>query len=154
MRAEDVTLRPFRKGDGPFVRAIVTEVLTSYGLPMGGETDADLDNIEVAYARGAFFVLEHAGTIVGCGGVSEHEPTRFEVRKMYFLPIIRGLGLGKVLLTTLLDEARRRGATSVYLETNRKLGEAIRLYEKLGFVHMPLASAIPPRCDIVMQLVL
>ena len=71
---------------------------------------------------------------------------------MYFLPSVRGLGLGRMMLTALLDEARRRGARSVYLETNRVLKDAMRLYEKLGFVEQPLASAIPPRCDVVMSL--
>jgi ribosomal protein S18 acetylase RimI-like enzyme len=55
---------------------------------------------------------------------------------MWVAPAARGLGLGRRLLRELEDEARRRGATAIRLETNRTLGEAIALYRSAGYVEI------------------
>ena len=46
---------------------------------------------------------------------------------------VRGLGLGRRLLTELETHAVRRGAHTLRLETNRNLGEAIALYRSCGY---------------------
>ena len=45
----------------------------------------------------------------------------------------RGLGLGRRLLGELESHARNNGATTVHLETNRTLKEAIHLYRTSGY---------------------
>src|ERR687885_1580539 len=46
----------------------------------------------------------------------------------------RGQGLGRALVEHLLDEARRRGYRRVLVETTKEWHDAIRLYERCGFV--------------------
>jgi GNAT superfamily N-acetyltransferase len=65
----------------------------------------------------------------------------------------RGLGIGRRLSEAVLDWARARGARKVVLVSSTRLGEALRLYERLGFEHQPL----PPdpgyaSADVYMEL--
>jgi len=53
---------------------------------------------------------------------------------MYFLPEIRGLGLGKQVLDRAIEHARRLGFSAIVLETISVLKRAIYLYTRFGFV--------------------
>ena len=48
-------------------------------------------------------------------------------------PLYRGLGLGKQLLQTALEHARKNGFPEARLDTTSDLRRAIGLYEKAGF---------------------
>lgn len=148
------TIRAFRPGDGPHVRRIVRDTLVAHGLPPSEETDGDLDEVEHSYADGRFYVVTLHGAVKGCGGVRRVEPGVAEIRKMYFLPELRGLGAGRALLDRLVDDARALGATRVFLETHEALSRAIALYEKNGFSVAKDRRPDTPRCDRVMERVL
>jgi ribosomal-protein-alanine acetyltransferase len=51
-------------------------------------------------------------------------------------PEHRGSGLGRALMHALIDEARRRGATEVFLEVRADNPVARGLYESLGFAEI------------------
>lgn len=61
---------------------------------------------------------------------------RWELAKLAVDPAFRGRGIGEALVLAVAAEARRRGGTVLWLETARKLGPAIALYHKLGFVEV------------------
>jgi GNAT superfamily N-acetyltransferase len=66
-------------------------------------------------------------------------------------------GIGRRLLERTIREARTAGARRLYLETNRKMTAAIRLYESLSFRHVPPERVIPSayaRSDVSMELFL
>ena len=68
---------------------------------------------------------------------------------------LQGAGIGRHLLQSVIAEARTSGARRLYLETNRKLAPAIRLYESVGFRHLPPERIIPSpyaRADVYMEL--
>jgi len=46
---------------------------------------------------------------------------------------VRGLGIGRRMLDALEIQARELGLTTLRLETNKELGEAIALYRNAGF---------------------
>ncbi|OWZ84799.1 ribosomal protein S18-alanine N-acetyltransferase [Natranaerobius trueperi] len=48
-------------------------------------------------------------------------------------PNYRGIGVGRVVLISLLTHAKERGATRATLEVRKSNESAIRLYQKLGF---------------------
>jgi ribosomal protein S18 acetylase RimI-like enzyme len=58
-------------------------------------------------------------------------------------PQIRGLGLGRRLLTELEKQASARGTEVLRLETNRNLTEAIALYRAAGYTEVPAFNDEP-----------
>jgi GNAT superfamily N-acetyltransferase len=84
-----------------------------------------------------FFVLRHAGTPAGCGGVKLFGTVYGEIKRMYVRPQFRGLGFGKLMLNHLADYAQANGLKLLRLETGIHQREAIALYERMGFRRIP-----------------
>ncbi|MCT2563579.1 GNAT family N-acetyltransferase [Chryseobacterium herbae] len=80
------------------------------------------------------------------------EPLRFELSKMAVSPKAQGKKIGYLVGRALVDKARELKAQSIFLETNSVLVPAIKLYEKLGFKHMPISDSAYDRCDTQMLL--
>lgn len=80
----------------------------------------------------SFFVARLDGEPVGCGGVS-FEGGLAEVKRMYVRPAARARGVARAILARLEDEARRRGADRLALETGDAQHAAVRFYERAGF---------------------
>ena len=53
--------------------------------------------------------------------------------ELYIAPALRGQGWGSALLQSIMDEAVRRGATYIDLNTSEDDPGARRLYERFGF---------------------
>ena len=83
---------------------------------------------------------------------SEHEPFVYELAKMAVSPKAQGKKIGYLLGKTLVDLAKDLKAEKIVLETNSALVPAIKLYEKLGFIHIPITDAGYDRVDVQMQL--
>ncbi|RDI49217.1 GNAT family N-acetyltransferase [Nocardia mexicana] len=49
----------------------------------------------------------------------------------------RGLGVGTALVRTVVDTGRSEGFEGVVLTTMPTMGDARRIYERMGFVHVP-----------------
>jgi ribosomal protein S18 acetylase RimI-like enzyme len=60
-----------------------------------------------------------------------------EIKRMYVRPQFRGLGLARLMLDHLAGYARAQGVGLLRLETGIYQGEAIRLYEGMGFRSIP-----------------
>ncbi len=92
------------------------------------------------------------GEAVGtCALIKEGEGV-FELAKMAVAPKAQGLRIGRLLGERAIERARKAGAHTVYLVSNRKLTTALSLYTKLGFVEVPMAPSIYQRADIKMEL--
>lgn len=81
-----------------------------------------------------------------------NEPLKFELSKMAVSPKAQGKKIGYLVGQALVDKARELRAESIFLETNSVLVPAIKLYEKLGFKHMPVSDSVYSRCDTQMLL--
>ncbi len=99
-----------------------------------------------------FFAMDGAQA-VGTAAAIWAGPGIIELGKMAVAPAHRGRGLGERLGHAGIDYARAQGAAKVYLETNSTLANAIRLYERLGFMHAPFpAHSDYARADVYMEL--
>ncbi len=74
--------------------------------------------------------------IAGCGALKVLDERRGELKSMRVANAYLGRGIGRAILDYLLAEARRRGMTSLWLETGSApaFTPALRLYERAGFV--------------------
>jgi putative acetyltransferase len=143
--ASEITIRSAANADGKQIKKLIYSVLTEYGLvPEPGGTDSDIEDVEKNYIErgGVFEVLVASkgssngnsnGKILGTAGLYPVDEKVVELRKMYFLPELRGRGWGKKTLTRMIERARELGFKKVYLETASPLKEAIGLYKSFGF---------------------
>ena len=139
----DLQIRPITERDNAAVADIIRQVMTEFGAVGCGYsiTDAEVDDMYSAYNRkgSAFFVVELDGRVLGCGGFAPLEggaAGTCELRKMYFMAELRGLGLGTELLRLCLEEAADAGFRQCYLETADNMKQAQRLYGRHGFRYL------------------
>ena len=97
-----------------------------------------------------FFVVE-GGEVLGTCAVILHEPGVYEIAKMAVSPSARGRGYGDLLMEATTEFARRAGATKMVIVSNTVLTTAIRLYEKHGFVRVPLSHERFARANIRLE---
>ena len=91
------------------------------------------DDADLLPPRGAFLVASLDGEPVACGAVKRLAPRVGSLKRMWVAAGARGLGIGRRMLEALEREARRLGLTTLRLETNGALTEAIALYKSAGF---------------------
>jgi GNAT superfamily N-acetyltransferase len=60
-----------------------------------------------------------------------------EVRLLAVLPSARGQGVGTALMAECVRRARQAGAAALGLHTMDMMRAAMRMYERMGFVHVP-----------------
>lgn len=146
----DCLIRDWQPIDRHPAADLIACVLQEYRLGCEPEgADRDVLNVEDAYwaTGGEFWVVEQAGLLVGTGGYYPvaRGKQAVEIRKMYLLPAVRGLGLGRYLLQTLEATIAARGFQQIWLETATVLKEAVNLYERSGY---QLATGVETaRCD-------
>lgn len=136
----DYLIRPIAPGDDAAVASVIRTVMPEFGAVGSGFaiSDPEVDWMSRAYSepRCAYFVIERNGEVMGGGGVAPltgGEPDVCELRKMYFLPEVRGMGAGATMMTYCLSAARELGFKRCYLETLSGMDAAMRLYERTGF---------------------
>jgi GNAT superfamily N-acetyltransferase len=151
-------IRAARNEDCEQVRKIIFNILLEYGLKPDPEgKDKDLDDIEENYFnhQGFFGVAvdRDKNEILGTFGIVYTGTGTCELRKMYVMKNARGKGIGKVLLNTAIEIAKRKKYNKIVLETISPLKEAIAMYKKYGFTEtMPLE--VNKRCDMAFELII
>lgn len=141
MQNETLLIRPIEAADNTFLASIIREVMTAYGAVGDGFSinDPEVNHMYDSYqgSGSAYFVLTNAqNEVLGGGGIGPlvgGDPTTCELKKMYFLPSVRGQGMGKKMVNHLLDAAKNLGYKTCYLETLDRMSEAKVLYAKMGF---------------------
>ncbi|MBL0039610.1 MAG: GNAT family N-acetyltransferase [Xanthomonadales bacterium] len=73
--------------------------------------------------------------VVGTCALLQESPGVYELTKMAVTAAHQGAGIGRLLLDAIVDEFRRLGGDTLFLETHSSLKAAISLYERAGFEH-------------------
>ena len=82
---------------------------------------------------GVILMAQVDDAIVGTGSLFALEPRVFEVAKMAVTEAYQARGIGERLLAALMDCARGKGAAKLFIVSNTRLENAIRLYRRHGF---------------------
>lgn len=91
-------------------------------------------------AKRIFYTVKHSEEVVGCGGLIQKnpkkEPMTGEITDIYLIPELRGKGLGKALVSDLIQKAEALGFDKLFLTTRTEFVAATQLYQKLGFTQV------------------
>jgi len=77
------------------------------------------------------------GEAVGCGAIRKYDTDTIEVKRMFVSVNVRGEGVGSKILIELEIWAKQLGFKKSILETGNILPEAVRLYKKNNYIHIP-----------------
>ncbi len=155
----DYNIRKIELKDNAAVAVVIRNVLVEHNVPKVGTAyaDASLDRMYETYnrPRAIYFVIEKEGRIVGGAGIAQLDngsESICELQKMYFLPELRGLGIGSQMMVKCLDAAKELGYEQCYLETVNFMKAAQKLYVRSGFEYLegPLGDTGHNACDVWM----
>lgn len=111
-----------------------------YHLPITAEDQPDLAGIPSFYQQenGNFWAAVDGGAVVGTIAVKNIGRGNAVLRKMFVKKEYRGkeLGVSRALLTRLIEWAREKNFSRIYLGTTPQFLAAHRFYEKNGFVEI------------------
>ncbi len=150
------SIRPITPADDAAVAGIIRTVMPEFGASGPGFAihDPEVGFMSHAYAapRSVYFVVERDGAVQGGGGIAPLAGAAVdlcELRKMYFLPGLRGAGAGAALMARCLEAARGFGFRRCYIETLTGMDAAQALYLKSGFARIdaPLGATGHHGCN-------
>jgi GNAT superfamily N-acetyltransferase len=155
---EHLTFRPFEAGDETAFRELNEAWIKQYFAMEAKDSKVLNDPVEYILRPGGEIVMAMLGDrAVGCCALLPMVDGGFEVAKMAVAEECRGRGFGKKLLANVVECARQMGAKRLYLETNKKLSNAIHVYESQGFTHLPperVQRSPYARADVQMEMFL
>lgn len=126
--------------DMDVVRTLFREYQQGLGVSLCFQDfDAELAGLPGKYAgaQGCILLAETDGKPAGVVALRSLEGDAVaEMKRLYVRPTARGLGLGRKLAVSIIDEARKRRYGAIRLDTLPHLVEAIELYRVLGFAEI------------------
>lgn len=99
---------------------------------------------------GAILMAEYNGVVAGTVGLRKVDEVTWEFTKMAVDPAFRRKGIAEAISYASFRKAAELGATRVILYSNTRNAGAIQLYEKLGFLHVPVESGVYERANVKM----
>lgn len=155
---DEVVFRSFEKGDEESFRLLNEAWIEKHFVIEEKDRETLWDPQEQILDKGGYIIMaERAGQRIGCCALIARRDERFEVAKMTIADGERGQGLGRKLLDHVVQFARDKRMGTLYLETNTKLQNAIRIYEAVGFRHLPaekVKRSPYARANVYMEMVL
>ncbi len=159
MTHNNFIIREIKSEDNPKIAQAIRDILIEFGVPKVGTAYADtiLDTLFEAYEveKAIYYVIEKDGEIYGGAGIKQldnFDGNVCELQKMYFLPEARGIGFGSKMMEICLQKARDFGFEQCYLETLPYMGDARKLYRKVGFkdLEKPMGDTGHYSCNLWM----
>ena len=126
-------------------RGLFEEYATGIGISLCFQNfDQEVKNLPGNYAPpdGRLLLATEEDQLAGCIAMRKLEPGVCEMKRLFLRPAFRGQGLGKLLVESIIGEARKLGYTRMRLDTlPGRMDKAIALYHSIGFVE------IGPYCE-------
>ena len=116
--------------------------------------EAELAGLPGAYAppEGRLLLAYYEELLAGCVALRKIEDGVCEMKRLFVRPAFRGQGIGRALVTRVIDEARTAGYRRMRLDTLARMRPAIALYESLGFRRIEAYRPNPLEDVVYMEL--
>jgi ribosomal protein S18 acetylase RimI-like enzyme len=117
--------------------------------------EKELANLPGKYAKpdGRLFLIHKENLSAGCIALRKIDAETCEMKRLYVREQFRGLGLGKMLIEKLFEEAQVIGYKKMRLDTlPDKMPSAVKLYKSHGFCEIPPYYDNPHRQTLFMEL--
>ncbi|PWU04187.1 MAG: GNAT family N-acetyltransferase [Bacteroidetes bacterium] len=156
---EGINVRTIEPADDVALAKIIRDTLAEFGANHAGTVyyDETTDHLYDLFRteKSIYYVATLNGKIIGGAGIFPSpglDSNTCELVKMYLLPEARGKGVGKYLIESCCEFAKKTGFKYVYLESMPELKKAVSLYERLGFksLNHPLGNTGHFGCAIWM----
>ncbi len=129
---------------------LVRELFREYAATIGGHIcfqsfEAELAQLPGQYAppRGCIYLAIADGALAGCIAMRPVDGDACEMKRLYVRPAFRSSGLGRILASRLIADARTLGYGQMNLDTLDTMQAAQRLYESLGFADAEPTAQMP-----------
>ena len=150
----------FSQVESPTQIAQARELFLEYEKALGislcfQNFDQELAGLPGGYAppSGSLLLGHFQGQLAGCVALHSLEPGICEMKRLYLRPAFRGKGLGRIMVDTIVSEARRIGYHLLRLDTIEPLmKDAVRTYRRMGFREIPPYCANPCEGALYMEL--
>jgi ribosomal protein S18 acetylase RimI-like enzyme len=117
--------------------------------------EKELANLPYKYAKpdGRLFLISVKNQTAGCIALRKIADGVCEMKRLYVREQFRGLGLGKMLIEKLIEEAQTVGYKKMRLDTlPDKMPFAVKLYKSYGFCEIPSYYDNPHEETLFMEL--
>lgn len=119
-------------------RGLFEEYAAGLGISLCFQNfDQELKNLPGDYAPpdGRLLLATEDDQLAGCIALRKLDARVCEMKRLFLRPTFRGKGLGKLLVESIIGEARKLGYTHMRLDTlPGRMDTAIALYRSFGFV--------------------
>jgi putative acetyltransferase len=133
------------RADHPQVVALLDALDRYLGELYEPEANHILPVSELLAPEVSFFAAWQGERIVGTGAARRMagDPAYGEIKRMYVDPTQRGHGIAQGMLQALESELKRHGIGVAKLETGQDQHEAVRLYQRCGYVRCAAFGGYP-----------
>ncbi|WP_282778507.1 MULTISPECIES: GNAT family N-acetyltransferase [unclassified Nocardia] len=141
-----VEIREARAGEFAAVGALTVEVYVGEGhVNSRSDYVAELADTATRAAAAEVLVAVRGDELLGSVTVARPgtpfadiaRPGELEFRMLAVAKRARGLGVGSALIDRVVEIARAEGRAGVVLTTMPTMADARRIYDRIGFVHVP-----------------
>lgn len=122
-------------------RTLFRDYETWFGISLCFQNfDDEVANLPGKYAppKGRLYLAYDGDEPLGCIALRNLEEGICEMKRLFVRDAGRGRGIGKMLIETILNDAKAIGYERMRLDTYPpKMGKAVSLYEAYGFYEIP-----------------
>lgn len=122
------------------VRALFREYAEAIGVDLAYQNfAAELASLPEPYAppAGTLLIAHVAREVAGCVGLRPLGDGIGEMKRLYVRPAYRSVGVGHLMIDSVIRAARAAGYRKLRLDTLPSMAAAQSLYRRLGFVEIP-----------------